>query len=112
MQLSKEYMDILKDMALQIPAADQQTTYAELLAVAKGDGSIEEKAEAISKAMGKPLTTEQVQVLGMVDLLNKEDREAVVATAIGEMVAAHADQPIGNIMSTIFGYLTFWTKYL
>lgn len=112
MAINKEYLDILKAMALMVPAPDKEHTYAELLNVAKGDASLSDKVIAIAAGMGKELSPEQIAAVEAADLLTKEDREAVVAQAIGEMIAEKASEPIGNIMSTIFGWLTFWTKWL
>lgn len=112
MPISKEYLDILKAMALMVPAPDKEHTYAELLNVARGDAPLSEKIVAIAAGMGKELSPEQLVAVEAADMLTKEEREAVVAQAIGEMIAEKASEPIGNVINTIFGWLTFWTKWL
>jgi hypothetical protein len=112
MALSKEYLDILKAMALMVPAPDKEHTYAELLNIAKGETPLSEKVLAIAAGMGKELSPEQIAAVEAADLLTKEEREEVVAKAIGEILAEKASEPIGNVISTIFGWLTFWTKWL
>ena len=112
MGMNKAYLDILKAMALQIPAVDRTTTYAELLNVAKGDGVLSEKVATIAKGLGKELTPEQIEAVGAADVLTKEDRETLVASVVGEMIAENAAAPIGGLIDKIFGWLFFWTKYL
>lgn len=107
MPLSENDRELLKKIILSVKTPEAESTYQDIRSLIETDETVATKMGTIAESLGRPITDEELNVVGATLTMTVEERKKEAAAMIAKIINDNSGVPIAQLIDKILEVAVF-----